>query len=89
LCTLHDCKLFSEEVYNEYAAQTMFFPSQALQTEKKPDFVFFDFQKSKRCSKKARILKLTSKKPNWQPVATDAMLESALLPRGFQAFPSP
>jgi len=39
LCTLHGYTLFSEEVCNEYAAQTMFFQSQAFSTEEKPDIV--------------------------------------------------
>jgi len=43
----------SQEIYNEYAAQTMFGQSQAYPTEnkpKKPDFSgFFHFQKSQRC----------------------------------------
>jgi len=32
--TLHGYRLFSEEVCNEYAAQTVFFQSQAFPTEK-------------------------------------------------------
>jgi len=34
LCTLHGYRLFSEEICNEYAAQTMFFQSQAFLIEK-------------------------------------------------------
>jgi len=43
-------RLFSEKIFNEYAAQTMFFQSQAFPTEKKPDFVwlFFISKKSQR-----------------------------------------
>jgi len=49
------------------AAQTMFFHSQAFQTENKSErarfcLAFFDFKKSQRCSKKASILKFGFKK---------------------------
>jgi len=59
LCSLHGYKLFSEEICNEYADQTMLFQIQAFPTEKKPDFVwlFLISKKSQRCSKKARISK--------------------------------
>jgi len=59
---LHGYRLFSEEIFNEYAAQTMFFQRQAFLTEKKPEsarfcLAFFDFQKKPKVLKKARISK--------------------------------
>jgi len=46
LCTLRGYRLFSEKICNEYAAQTMFFQSQAFLTEKSQILSgFFDFQK--------------------------------------------
>jgi len=41
----------SEEIFNEYAAQTMFYQSQVFPIEKKPDFVwlFLISKKSQRC----------------------------------------
>jgi len=63
---LHGYRLFSEEIFNEYPAQTMFFQSQAFPTEKKSEkarfCLAFYFQKSQRCSKKARISKSGFKK---------------------------
>jgi len=61
---LHGYWLFSEEIFNEYAAQTMFFQSQAFPTEKsqkKPGFVcffLFDFQKESKVFKKGQNFKI-------------------------------
>jgi len=59
LRTLHGYRLFSEEICNEYAAQTVFFQSQAFPTEKYPGkkqilsgFILFP-QKAKGVQKKA------------------------------------
>jgi len=51
---LHGYRLFSEEIFNEYAAQTMFSQSQAFPTEIKPEkarfcLAFFDFQQKPKC----------------------------------------
>jgi len=66
LCILHGYRLFSEEICDEYAAQTMFFQIQAFPTEKSQEATdfgwLFYFQKSQRCSKKARIPKSGFKK---------------------------
>ena len=63
MCILHGYRLFSEEIRNEYAAQIMFFQIQAFPTEKSQILSgFFYFQKSQRCSKKARISKSGFKK---------------------------
>jgi len=51
MCTLHGYRLFSEEICNEYAAQTMFFQSQAFPTEKKFLSGFFLFSKAKGVGK--------------------------------------
>jgi len=57
-------RLSSEEICNEYAAQTMFCQIQAFQIEKKNDFVwlFWFPKKSRRRSKNARISKSGLKK---------------------------
>jgi len=62
--TVRGYSLFSEDISNEYATQTMFFQSQAFPTEKKQDLVwlFFDFQKKRKVLKKARISKSGFKK---------------------------
>jgi len=59
---LHGYRLFSEEIFNEYAAQTMFFQRQAFLTEKKPEsarfcLAFFDFQKKPKVLKKSQNFK--------------------------------
>jgi len=56
--------------YNEYAAQKMFFQSQAFPTEKSrkmPDFVwlFLFPKKAKRVQKKPEYQNLASKKTKW------------------------
>jgi len=56
-----------QERFNEYAALTMFFQSQAFPTEKsqkKPDWLFVDFQKNQRRSKKPEFQNMASKKTN-------------------------
>jgi len=63
---LHSCRIFAEDIFNEYAAQTMFFQSQAVRTKKNPEkarfcLTFIDFQK------KPEFQNLASKKPIWQP----------------------
>jgi len=58
LCTLHGCRLFSEEIYNEDAAQTMFFQSQASLTEKKPTMFFFLFPKKGNGVQKSQSFKI-------------------------------
>jgi len=89
LCTLHGYRLFSEEICNEYAVQTMFFQSQAFPTEKKPEkarfcLAFFNFQKSQRCSKQARIFKSGFKKATLatliMAVRTSATFKLSLFP---------
>ena len=60
---LHGYRLFSEEIFNEYAAQTMFFQSQAFPPEKKPEkakfcLAFFDFQKKPKVFKKSQNIKI-------------------------------
>ena len=57
--TLHVYRLFSEEIWNLYAAQTMFFQSQAFPTEKILEnawycLAFFDFQKKPEVFKKSQ-----------------------------------
>ena len=60
---LHGYRRFSEEIFNEYAAQTMFFQSQAFLTEKKPEknwfcLAFFEFQKKPKVLKKSQNFKI-------------------------------
>jgi len=66
LCTLRGHRLSSEEVCNEYAAQTMFCQSQAFMTEKsqkRPYFVWLFFIPKKSVTlKKAGISKSGFKK---------------------------
>jgi len=55
--------LFSEEIFNGYAAQTMCFQIQAFPTEKKPEKVrfclaFFYFQKKPKVFKKSQNFKI-------------------------------
>jgi len=62
-------RLFSEEIFNEYAAQTMFFQSQAFPTENKPEKARFFWlvlfpKKAKDVQKKPEFQNLASKKPN-------------------------
>jgi len=61
---------------NKYAVQTMFLQSQALPTKKSQKkaifcLAFFDFQKSQRFSKKARIWKSGFKKAKLATLLTD------------------
>ena len=59
----------SEEICNEYAAQTMFYQNQAFPTEKSQILSgFYLFPKnSQRCWKKPQFQNPASKKPNSQP----------------------
>jgi len=60
---LHGYQHFSEEIFNEYAAQTMFFPEPSLSDWKKTEKSgFFYFQKKPKVLKKARISKSGFKK---------------------------
>ena len=57
--TLHVYRLFSEEIWNLYAAQTMFFQSQAFPIEKILEnasycLAFFDFQIKPEVFKKSQ-----------------------------------
>jgi len=56
---LHGYRLFSEEIFNDHAAQTTFFQSQTFPTKKKPGFIwlFLISKKIQRCSKQVRISK--------------------------------
>jgi len=79
---LHGYRLFSEEIFNEYAAQTMFFQSQAFPTENKPEkarfcLAFLISKKSQRCSKKARISKSGFKKARLATLLCSAHLRWA------------
>jgi len=63
LFRLYGYRLFSEEIFNEYAAQTMFFQSQAFPTEKNPEkarfcLAFFEFQKKPKVFKKSQNFKI-------------------------------
>jgi len=57
---LHGYRHFSEDIFIEYAVQTMFFQSQAFPTVKRPEkarfcLVFFISKKSQKCSQNVRI----------------------------------
>jgi len=72
---LHGYRLFSEEIFNEYPAQTMFFQSQAFPTEKKSEkarfgWLFISKKAKKGVQKRPEFQNLASKKPNWHSVAT-------------------
>ena len=57
LCTVHDYRLFSEEICNEYAAQTMFFPETSLFDWKKSNCIWlFLFPKKPKVFKINQIL---------------------------------
>jgi len=63
LRTLHGYRLFSEEICNEYAAQTVFFQSQAFPTEKYPGknrfcLALFYFHKKLKVFKKRQYFKI-------------------------------
>jgi len=58
LCALHGCRLFSDEISNEYASHN-FFPSQASLTEKKARFCFpFMISKKVNGVKKSQNFKI-------------------------------
>jgi len=63
MSTLHGYRLFSENICDEYAAETMFFRSQAFPTEKKPEkarfcLAFFDLQKKPKVFKISQNFKI-------------------------------
>jgi len=70
----------SEEICNEYAAETCFARAKPLRLKKikkeKPDFEIltdiFDLQKKQVRQKKPEFQNLASKMPNWQPCTRPA-----------------